>query len=104
MGAPRVLDLPARRVGRVRTALLDPVPVDLAELRRQSSTFADTVSSREIEVLQLIADGLGNREISDALCVSEETVKTHVQRLLRKLNATGRAHAVAIGMRHRLIV
>ena len=73
------------------------------DYRGRSDPFLEAMSSREIEVLQLIADGLGNREIALALHVSEETVKTHVQRLLRKLRATGRAHAVALGLRHRLI-
>jgi DNA-binding NarL/FixJ family response regulator len=63
----------------------------------------DELTIRELEVLQLVADGLGNRQIARALFVSEETVKTHVRRLLRKLKATSRAHAVAIALRKRLI-
>lgn len=85
-------------------ALIDTARVPVADFRRRSDPFLDSLSSREIEVLQLIADGLGNREIARTLYVSEETVKTHVQRLHRKLRATGRAHAVAIAMRHQLIV
>jgi DNA-binding NarL/FixJ family response regulator len=70
-------------------APLLPIPVEL--------------TAREVEVLQLIANGSGNRDAARDLRLSEETVKTYVQRLLRKLCATSRAHAVAIGMRHRLI-
>jgi DNA-binding CsgD family transcriptional regulator len=58
---------------------------------------------REIEVLQLISDGLVNREIGDRLYLSEETVKSHVRHLLAKLEARSRAHAVAIGFRRGLI-
>ena len=58
---------------------------------------------REIEVLQLISDGLVNREIGDRLYLSEETVKSHVRHLLAKLHARSRAHAVAIGFRRGLI-
>lgn len=54
-------------------------------------------------MLQLIADGFGNRQVARALFLSEETVKTHVRRLMRKLEATSRANAVAIGIRMRLI-
>jgi DNA-binding NarL/FixJ family response regulator len=60
-------------------------------------------TSREIEVLQLVADGLVNREIGDRLYLSEETVKSHVRHLLAKLQARSRAHAVAVGFRRGLI-
>jgi DNA-binding NarL/FixJ family response regulator len=43
------------------------------------------------------AEGLGNREIAARLFVSEATVKTHVQRIMRKLDATSRTQAVARG-------
>ncbi len=58
---------------------------------------------REIEVLQLISDGLANREIGTRLFLSEETVKSHVRHLLAKLQARSRAHAVAIGFRRGLV-
>ncbi|HVM16182.1 MAG TPA: LuxR C-terminal-related transcriptional regulator [Gaiellaceae bacterium] len=58
---------------------------------------------REIEVLQLISDGLVNREIGNRLFLSEETVKSHVRHLLAKLQARSRAHAVAVGFRRGLI-
>jgi DNA-binding CsgD family transcriptional regulator len=61
------------------------------------------LSRREREVLQLIADGLINREIGVSLCLSEETVKSHVRGLLAKLHARSRAHAVAIAFRRGLV-
>ena len=60
-------------------------------------------TAREIEVLQLVADGLVNREIGQRLFLSEETVKSHVRHLLAKLQARSRAHAVAVGYRRGLI-
>ena len=51
---------------------------------------------REIEVLQLISDGLVNREIGVRLFLSEETVKSHVRHLLAKLQARSRAHAPSV--------
>jgi DNA-binding NarL/FixJ family response regulator len=59
---------------------------------------------RETEVLQLISDGLVNREIGARLFLSEETVKSHVRHLLAKLQARSRAHAVAVGFRRGVIV
>jgi DNA-binding NarL/FixJ family response regulator len=61
------------------------------------------LTRRETEVLQLIADGLGNREIAQQLSLADETVKTHVRNLLAKLQARTRSHAVATALRHGLI-
>src|ERR1035437_9958699 len=58
---------------------------------------------REVEVLQLICDGLVNREIGQKLFLSEETVKSHVRHILAKLQARSRAHAVAVGFRRGII-
>ena len=60
-------------------------------------------TAREIEVLQLVADGLANREIGGRLLLSEETIKSHAKHLFAKLRARSRAHAVAIGFRRGLI-
>ena len=66
-------------------------------------TFEAEPTMREVEVLQLISDGLVNREIGERLFLSEETVKSHVRHLLAKLQARSRAHAVAVGFRRGLI-
>lgn len=55
-----------------------------------------TLSRREYEVLQLIADGLENQAVADQLYVSVETVRTHVKNILRKLRARDRTHAVSL--------
>jgi len=55
------------------------------------------ITKRELEILELIADGLSNREIADKLFVSENTVKTHSSRLFEKLSAKRRTQAVQIG-------
>jgi DNA-binding NarL/FixJ family response regulator len=77
---------------------------EVIQLRPSTRTLGGEPSAREIEVLQLVADGLVNREIGDRLYLSEETVKSHVRHLLAKLEARSRAHAVAIGFRRRLIL
>ena len=56
-------------------------------------------TSRELEVLQLISDGLVNREIGQRLFLSEETVKSHLRGLYRKLEVTDRSAAVAYALR-----
>jgi DNA-binding NarL/FixJ family response regulator len=73
-----------------------PFQAPLQELEQEPT-------AREIEVLQLISDGLVNREIGVRLFLSEETVKSHVRHLLAKLQARSRAHAVAVGFRRNLI-
>jgi len=55
------------------------------------------VTPRELEILELIAGGMSNREIAEKLFVSENTVKTHSSRLFDKLSAKRRTQAVQIG-------
>lgn len=57
------------------------------------------LSEREREVMELIADGLTNRAIADALFLSEKTVKNHVNHIFAKLSVTTRAEAVSIWLR-----
>ena len=68
-----------------------PFSVNEARLRELG------ITRREREILELIADGLSNREIAEKLFVSENTVKTHSSRLFDKLSAKRRTQAVQIG-------
>ena len=61
------------------------------------------ITRRELEILELIAQGMSNREIADKLFVSENTVKTHSSRLFDKLSARRRTQAVQIGKEMGLI-
>lgn len=61
---------------------------------------AEPLAPREIQVLRHVAQGMGNREIADALYVSEDAVKSRMKRILEKLGAHDRAHAVRIGIEH----
>lgn len=72
--------------------------------RDPSRSLELQLSPRESEVLNLLAAGLGNKEIAWRLKISEHTVKFHVTSIFNKLNASGRAEAVAIGVRHGLIL
>ena len=78
------------------SAEIIPFTAPLRELEQEPTP-------RELEVLQLISEGLVNREIGKALFLSEETVKSHVRHLLAKLQARSRAHAVAVGFRRGLL-
>jgi DNA-binding NarL/FixJ family response regulator len=63
----------------------------------------DALSSREIEVLRLVAGGNANKEIAVQLSITEVTVKGHVQNILAKLGANDRTHAVTIGLKRGII-
>ena len=91
----RMFDEVAAKRGQGNAEVI-PFAAPLRELEQEPT-------AREIEVLQLISEGLVNREIGQRLFLSEETVKSHVRHLLAKLQARSRAHAVAVGFRRGLI-
>jgi DNA-binding NarL/FixJ family response regulator len=64
------------------------------------ATGALPLSSREIEVLDCVAQGLSNKEIADALFVTEQTVKNHMTSVLRKLNVNDRVQAVLFAVKN----
>lgn len=69
---------------------------DLAgERRRRQRVEALSLSPRELEVLEMVADRMTNREIAERLCLSVYTVKNHVHRILHKLEVGDRKEAVA---------
>ena len=63
----------------------------------------DKLSEREMEVLRLMARGMGNRDIGRALWIGETTVKTHVSHILRKLGVSDRTQAVLAAVRDGLV-
>src|SRR5439155_8790274 len=64
---------------------------------------AESLTPRESEVLRLLADGLGNKEIAARINLSEHTVKFHIRSILGKLGASSRTEAVSRGLRSGLI-
>ncbi|HKS73793.1 MAG TPA: response regulator transcription factor [Terriglobales bacterium] len=67
-------------------------------------TTTEELTPREIEVLGMLAEGLGNRDIADRLGISNHTVKFHISSILDKLGATSRTEAVTLGLRKGLIL
>ena len=63
----------------------------------------ETLTSREIEILQHVAEGNRNRDIADRLFISEGTVKVHIQHIMEKLGASDRTQAITIAVRRGII-
>jgi len=79
--------------GRIRTDFADAPPRAVGEL-----------TGREIEVLRMLAEGLGNKEIAARLGITEHTIKFHISSILGKLGAGSRTEAVTLGVRMGLIL
>lgn len=58
-----------------------------------------TLSKKEREIVMLISQGLMNKEIADKLCISEQTVKTHISRIFRKVNVSRRSQLVPLALK-----
>lgn len=71
---------------------------------RALDELAESLTPREVEVLQMLAAGLSNKEIAARLNISDHTVKFHVASILGKLGAASRTEAVSIGIRRGLVL
>lgn len=89
-----------RAVARGETVLASSVA---ATLVRRTASPGPVVTEREVEVLELLARGLGNKEMARALYVSEATVKSHLSHIYTKLGVDTRAGAVAAAIDQRII-
>ncbi|MGA3239107.1 MAG: response regulator transcription factor [Bryobacteraceae bacterium] len=98
--------------GHVRRELLDTIRAVHAGQKRIPPEVAagladhaadDELSSREIDVLRLIAAGNANKEIAARLGIAEETVKSHITNILAKLGANDRTHAVTTALKRGII-
>jgi DNA-binding NarL/FixJ family response regulator len=87
-----------RQVHAGKKKILPEIAAHLAEHYND-----ETLTAREIEVLEQIAGGKRNRDIAEKLFVSEGTVKVHIQHIMEKLGASDRTQAVAIGVRRGII-
>jgi DNA-binding NarL/FixJ family response regulator len=95
---PRELAEVIRQVHAGRKRIPPEVAAQLAEHLSDES-----LTEREVEVLQQVAGGNRNRDIAEKLFISEETVKVHIKHIMEKLGANDRTQAVAIAVRRGII-
>jgi DNA-binding NarL/FixJ family response regulator len=95
-GAPRAEIFAAIRTVSAGGALIPPVVASKLLRQVRAAEHPDALTSREKEVLGLVASGLANQEIATRLSISERTVKFHVSSLLAKLGAKNRTQAVRV--------
>jgi two-component system, NarL family, response regulator YdfI len=80
------------------------LPASVTASEASGDDLIEPLTRREREVLQMLAAGLANKEISSRLSISEHTVKFHVASILGKLGASTRTEAVSIGIRRGLVL
>jgi len=88
-----------------RPKLAEQVLKQFYELSREkeTATFISPLTPRETQVLDYMAQGYLNKQIADALNVSEQTIKNHITSILRKLNANARTQAVIVAIKKGLV-
>jgi DNA-binding NarL/FixJ family response regulator len=79
-----------------------PIPVDIAE-RLAGRVEHGTLTRREVQVVELIATGLHNKQIAGVLNITDETVQAHVKNILAKLRVPDRTAAVTVALRRGII-
>jgi DNA-binding NarL/FixJ family response regulator len=75
-----------------------PLSDDVRHILATRSNYGQ-LTAREVEVIELVAQGLSNKDVGKALCITEETVKVHVRNIMDKLNAQDRTEAVTMALR-----
>ena len=80
------------------------IPHAAVNTSRSTEEWVEALTKREKEVLQMLAAGLGNKEIAAKLNISDHTAKFHVGSILGKLGVSTRAEAVAMGIRRGLVL
>ncbi|HLJ82114.1 MAG TPA: response regulator transcription factor [Ktedonobacterales bacterium] len=89
---------------RLASSLLAPAERSLAPTAARLSVADETLTARELEVLQLLAQGLPNKLIAQRLRISEHTAKFHVSAIMMKLGAASRTEAVTLAARRGLLI
>lgn len=88
----------------VANALAPPLPAPVAASSSNLAPDSSPLTPREVEILGMLAEGLGNKMIARRLMISDHTVKFHVGSIMGKLGAGSRTEAVTLGVRRGLIM
>ncbi|MDH2926192.1 two-component system response regulator NarL [Lonepinella koalarum] len=97
---PDILLKQIKQIAKGEMILSDSIK-DLLLARSPSQEPIHSLTERELDVLQLIATGLSNKQIAHQLFISEETVKVHIRNLLRKLNVHSRVAATVLYLEYK---
>ncbi|WP_044469689.1 response regulator [Mannheimia massilioguelmaensis] len=97
---PEVLLTQIKKIAQGEIILSDSIKSLLVE-RHPAHEPIHSLTDREMDVLQLIATGLSNKQIATQLFISEETVKVHIRNLLRKLNVHSRVAATVLYLEYK---
>lgn len=100
---PDALTQAIRNVHQGQSQLHPHIVNKLIEQLSRPSAACETLTEREMDVMRLIARGMSNREIANALDISHKTVKTHVSNILSKLNLADRTQAAIYAIKNDLL-
>jgi two-component system nitrate/nitrite response regulator NarL len=103
--ATRQIDVVAefRSLAAARASEIDADGIVIAPGRSTDEDVEESLTTREVQVLELLAEGLSNKAIAERLAISDQTVKFHVSSICGKLGAANRTDAVRRAVRGGLI-
>ena len=87
----------------VAKRIIEELPAETQEHKANVGNF-ESLTNRESQILQLVAEGLGNKDIAEQLCLSRYTVECHIKRIYRKLAVSSRTRAIHTARQHGLLV
>lgn len=88
-------------IKRLEEALVESAKVQARQIRKVNAAHA--LSERELVAIQLVAEGLSNRDVGERMDVSEQTVRNHLQSAFRKLGVSSRIEALIVCVRAGLV-
>jgi len=99
---PQELEKAIERVMNGETVFPDSIEKEIEEKSIDEENIQE-LSNREYQVLELLAQGMSNKELANELYISEKTVKNHVSNVLTKLSVNDRTQAVIVGLKKGLV-
>jgi DNA-binding NarL/FixJ family response regulator len=87
----------------IQPELTPQLKIKMEEKSNYASSYDDSLTKREVEVLKLLAEGLFNKEIAYTLAISEKTVKNHVSNIFKKINVSDRTQAAVYAIKNNFV-